>query len=234
MSKKESISHCATCPIRHLSIFSGLSTAEIESLDVPVIKIVYEPGEIFYHENGKIQAAFTIYTGVVKLIRSLRNGRNQIVRLLTTGDIFGFEGLIEARYHHSAVAISQTKVCRLSVPELTTLCRYHGSVREALTQRWSTALRQAEELVMEMGSKKAGERLAAFLLHWCRHRDINDWTPLPLTRQEFGELLGLTVETVSRFLAEWKREGIIAERSGNIRIVQEAALRARAEGVRLE
>ncbi len=233
MPKKESISNCVTCPIRHVSIFAGLTSEEIKNLDVPVIKVTYEPGEVLYHESGKTLSAFTIYSGVVKLLRSLPNGRNQIVRLLSTGDIFGFEGLIEDHYHHTAVAINQTLVCRLSLPELTSLSREHASVREALVQRWATALRQAEQLVMEMGSKKAAERLAAFLLHWCQHAQQDNWTPLPLTRQELGELLGLTVETVSRFLAEWKRLGLLEEKGGQIRIQRTAELQARTEGARL-
>ncbi len=253
MPKKEAISQCLTCPIRHLSIFAGLTTVQIKAIALPIVKMTYYSGEVFYREGGKIQSAFTINDGVVKLVRSLPNGRNQIVRLLTVGDIFGFEGMIEHRYHHTAVAISRTLVCRLSLPELNLLSRDHDSVREALTQRWATALRQAEQLVLEMGSKKAAERLATFLLHWCRHTKTDgdktdgdktdgdktdgdktdgDWTELPLTRQELGELLGLTVETVSRFLAEWKRLALIEEQAGNLRILDLDQLQARADGIR--
>lgn len=218
MATKIAISDCINCRIRPLSIFAGLSVDDLRELDMPVITMGYEAGETFYMEGSKPIAAFTVNTGVVKLVISLPNGRNQIVRLLTTGDIFGFEGLVDSEYHHTAVALTEARVCRLSLAELNTLSRRKPAIREALIQRWASTLRQAERMIVELGTMKASERLATFLERWCAHGDMEGWTPLPLTRQELGELLGLTVETVSRFLADWKRHGLIQEKDGKIRL----------------
>ena len=228
MPRKIGVSNCLACPIRGVSIFAGLTLEDLRRLDIPVVTLAYGPGEAFYHEDARAAAAYTLRSGVVKLTRALPSGRQQIVRLLRTGDIFGFEGLLDSRYHHSAVALDECHVCRLSLPELNALSRANASVREALTQRWAAALRQAEGLVMELGAKRASQRLASFLLHWCRHADGAHWTALPLTRQELGELLGLTVETTSRCLADWKRQGIIEERAGGIRLRDLEALQEHA------
>lgn len=218
MATKIAISDCLNCRIRPLSIFAGLTVDDLKELDMPVITMGYESGETFYHEGSKPIAAFTVNSGVVKLVITLPNGRNQIVRLLTTGDIFGFEGLMDSEYHHTSVALTDARVCRLSLPELNSLSRNKPAIREALIQRWAITLRQAERMIVELGTMKASERLATFLDRWCAHGDMEGWTPLPLTRQELGELLGLTVETVSRFLADWKRHGIVEEKDGRIRL----------------
>lgn len=218
MASKLGTSDCLNCPIRQVSIFAGLTTEEVRELGMPVTTMRYEPGETLYLEAGKPVAAYTINHGVVKLVMTLPNGRNQIVRLLSTGDIMGFEGLMDSECHHTAVALTETIACRLNLADLNALSRAKPSIRDALMQRWAGALRQAERLVVELGTKKAAERLATFLERWSGHAEEDGWTPLPLTRQELGELLGLTVETVSRFLADWKRQGLIQEAHGRVRL----------------
>jgi len=218
MPKKEAISDCINCPIRSVSIFAGFSIEEVRNLSFPVHTVCYSAGEVFYHEGASPQAAFTIKSGVVKLVKELSNGRTQIVRLLTTGDIFGFEGLMDTRYHHTAVALNEAHVCHLSLSDLIAVCRDNPHVNEAILHRWAQALKQTEDLLVELGTKKANERLASFITSWCEHSGMDGWTALPLTRQELAELLGLTVETVSRILADWKRKLYLEEKQGAIRL----------------
>jgi CRP/FNR family transcriptional regulator len=218
MPRKEAISDCINCPIRSVSIFAGFSLEEVRNLNFPVHTVGYSAGEAFYHEGASPQAAFTIKSGVVKLVKELSNGRTQIVRLLTTGDIFGFEGLMDTRYHHTAIALNEAHVCHLSLSDLIAVCRDNPHVNEAILHRWAQALKQTEDLLVELGTKKANERLASFIVSWCEHSGMEGWTALPLTRQELAELLGLTVETVSRILADWKRKHYLEEKQGAIRL----------------
>jgi len=224
MPKKEAVSDCLNCPIRSVSIFSGFSQEDMQHLDIPVFTMRFEAGEVFYQENDSTFAAYTIKSGVVKLVKELKNGKSQIVRLLTTGDIFGFEGLMDTHYHHTAVALNEAHVCRLKLPDLISVCRASPHVHEAILHRWAQALKQTEDLLIELGTKKAHERLATFVINWCQHSGINGWAQLPLTRQELAELLGLTVETVSRIMAEWKRNGFMEEKQGAIRLSDETDL----------
>ena len=224
MPKKEAISDCLNCPIRSVSIFAGFSLEDVQNLEIPVYTMRYEAGEVFYQENDQTSAAYTIKSGVIKLVKQLHNGKNQIVRLLTTGDIFGFEGLMDTHYHHTAVALNEAHVCKLSLPDLIGVCRDSPHVHEAILHRWAQALKQTEDLLIELGTKKAHERLASFIINWCDHSGLEGWAPLPLTRQELAELLGLTVETVSRIMAEWKRNGLMEEKQGTIRLTDNTDL----------
>ncbi len=219
MPRKEAASDCINCPIRSISIFAGFTVEDLRRLDIPVFTMRYEAGEVFYREQAAVSAAWTIKSGVVKLMRELPSGRSQTLRLLTTGDIFGFEGLMDNHYHHTAVALTEVQACRLRLSDLTRVCHENPHVHEAILQRWAQALRQAESLIVELGTRKAPERLADFLEQWCSQPGQDGWTPFPLTRQELAELLGLTVETVSRILAEWKRSGCLEERGGRIRLL---------------
>ena len=80
------------------------------------------------------------------------------------------------------------------------------------------ALQHADERLLELGAKRSDERLASFLLEWCEGMGSERWIPLILSRLEIAQLLGLTIETVSRLFALWKREGIIKERHQAIQI----------------
>ncbi|PID49851.1 MAG: Crp/Fnr family transcriptional regulator [Proteobacteria bacterium] len=220
---------CSICQIRHLSIFSQLPESRLGSVSAfqPAV-VTFAEGEVVYRQNDSAQNAYTLRQGLVKLIKMLPNGRTQIVRVLQRGDLFGFDGFAGERYNQTAICLTQAEICRLPLDELQSLRRAYPEVEQAMTQRWLMHLREAEDMMLELGAKKAGERLASFLIRWSRRAEANSeavWIPLPLSRAEMGELLGLTVETVSRFLSEWKRQGYIAEQRGSIRILEENRLR---------
>jgi CRP/FNR family transcriptional regulator len=104
-----------------------------------------------------------------------------------------------------------------------TLKKKNPEIEQAMMLRWIQHLREAEDMMLELGAKKAGERVASFLIRWCG--DQGEWQELPLSRSEMGELLGLTIETVSRFLSDWKRKELIDEHRGRIRVMDVQALR---------
>ncbi len=215
---------CATCQIRHLSIFSELADVRSEEVSTfhPSV-IAYARDETIYRQQDESRNAYTLRSGVVKLTKILPNGRSQIIRLLRKGDLFGFDGFAGENYNHTAIALTDIEVCRLPVAELITLKQKNPEIEQAMTLRWIQHLRAAEDMMLELGAKKAGERLASFLIRWCGGG--GQWQELPLSRAEMGELLGLTIETVSRFLSDWKRKALIDENRGSMRVMDVQALR---------
>lgn len=215
---------CATCRIRHLSIFAELQDVlneDIRSFRPSVM--VFDVAEVVYREQVAASNAFTLRKGVVKLTKMLPNGRSQIIRVLREGDLFGFDGFAGEAYNHTAIAVTNIEVCRLPLNELMALKEKNPEIEQALMLRWIRHLREAEDMMLDLGAKRAGERLASFLFRWCGEN--GSWQELPLSRLEMGELLGLTIETVSRFLSDWKRRGLINESRGSMQIVDVAALR---------
>nr|CAA6814881.1 MAG: transcriptional regulator, Crp/Fnr family [uncultured Thiotrichaceae bacterium] len=215
---------CATCQIRHLSIFAEL--ADVLNEDIRAFKpsvMVFDANEEVYPQQITANNAFTLRKGFVKLSKMLPNGRSQIVRLLRKGDLFGFDGFAGETYNHTAIALTDIEVCRLPLNELMALKKKNPEIEQAMMLRWIQHLREAEDMMLELGAKKAGERLASFLLRWCGENGSSQ--ELPLSRLEIGELLGLTIETVSRFLSDWRRKGLIRESRGMMQITDVQALR---------
>ena len=226
MSNIKGRGRCISCPIRHLSIFAQLPESrllEIQSFQPSIVSFASD--ETVYHQGDISTNAFTLRKGLVKRVKTLPNGRTQMVRVLRAGDLFGFDGFAGESYNHTAIPLTEIEVCRLPLSELTELKKQNPEIENTMMKRWIQHLRQAEDMMVELGAKKASERLASFLIRWCERADESGWTALPLSRGEIGELLGLTIETVSRFLSDWKRQGLLYEQRGLIQIVNQDNLR---------
>ena len=233
--------HCLSCPVRYRSIFSDLSEASLETSikDFHTSVITYEPGESIFHQNDQSdESSYTLRKGLIKITKSLPDGRIQIVRVLVAGDLFGFDGLAGKEYNHTATALTACEVCRLPLGDLSEVRKNNPEVDSSIVSRIIKNLRQAEDMLLELGAKRASEKLASFLMSLGQsdiRSELNansnneiQWVKLPLSRSEIGALLGLTIETVSRFISDWKRKGYIKESKGYIQIINAEGLKKAA------
>lgn len=203
--------------------------------------LVYEEAEIIFNQGANSsESVYTLRKGLIKICKSLPDGRIQIMRVLVPGCLFGIDGFVGENYNHTASALTDCEVCRLPLEELSELRRNNPEIGRAILSRFIKNLRQTEDLLLELGAKKAPEKLATYILKLSECYKANglklssnganlsskeEWHSLPLSRSEIGSLLGLTIETVSRFFSSWKRKGFIKELKGNIQILDAKGLK---------
>ena len=215
---------CLTCPIRPQSLFGCLEEQElklIEDFQTRIIK--FETGDTIYTEGERLGLIYTLRAGHVKLTKFNSEGNAQIVRLVKPGDLFGYEKLIaDASYMHTAEALEEIELCQLSVDNLNKLRGESSAVNQAITERALMQVMRTEEHLTQVGLLKSKARLAWFLLDWVGN--TAEPVAMPLSRRELGQYLGLTVETISRHFAEWKRQGIVAEKQGTLQILERDTL----------
>lgn len=207
------------CTLNTSNVFAGAGKdilAAIEKLEIN--KLVFEAGESIYKAGFPAQDVFILNDGYIKLFKTSATGKNQITRVVKPGEVFGFDGLVDARYNHDAVSLRRVDVCRISMLDLANLGGEKAEVERLLMVRCIKELQHADERLLELGAKRSAERLASFLLEWCDGASSDKWKPLVLSRLEIAQLLGLTIETVSRLFASWKREAIIGEQKQSIQI----------------
>lgn len=210
--------------MRDRSIFAGLNTEELRSLGMEVQDIACHQGDVLYRMGDSARHAYTLRTGAVKLVKSLENGREVIIRLLHRGDLLGFEGMQEAQHRHAAIVLAPSQLCRLDLAELQRLSERLPKVQEAIRQRWQQALQSSEDHIMELGAKRAEARLATFLLQWAEHYPRLRNLPFPLSRPDLAAFLGLSTEHVSRIMADFKRHAFIQEQRGHLEILAPQSL----------
>ncbi len=215
---------CSRCYIRNRSIFSELSYEQLDKLQnfSPTVTS-YQTKEVIYYQNDNSSNAFTLRSGMVKLTKSLPDGRTQIIRILKQGDLFGFDGFANQNYNQTATALTECELCHLPITGLQKLRQSEAEIDTAIMNRWLNNLNAAENMMLTLGAQKASERLANFLVHWGEEEN-DEWKKMPLSRKDIGDLLGLTIETVSRFLSQWKKMGLIQEYRGNVLIKNKTEL----------
>ncbi len=205
---------CKLCAMRKGLLFARLPEEALDDL-MPVDKMILGAKAVLYREGEPARHVYSIRTGLVKLIQMAPNGTQRIVRFLKTGDVAGLESLSHGHYRHTAEAILPTDVCRIPAENLAEINKRHSELYEELLQRWMQTLDRADEVITQLSTGTAQGRVARFLLHTLSEPEGN--TCVALTRDDLGALLSLTVETVSRTVAEFKRRGLLEEKEGMFR-----------------
>jgi CRP/FNR family transcriptional regulator, nitrogen fixation regulation protein len=215
-----------TQPLRHFAksdIQFDKRTEAATSAILSGMPMTYPRGAEIYGEGEAFSHIYQVVSGVVRIAKLLPDGRRQISGFYLPGDIFGFEsGDI---HHFSAEAVVQTKVVAFRWQSLiATGARSIGFFHELLNVAMKD-LRHTQAQLLVVGRKSALERVAAFLLEMSERSESPDFVELPMPRHDIADYLGLTLETVSRMLAELKELGAITlEGARRVRLLDRAHL----------
>ena len=218
------------CPIHEFPLFTELGAGFKDALKmVESERVEYTAADTIYAIGVNAQHIYLLLEGHVKLFKTTASGKDQIIRVVRAGEVFGFDGLVDSHYNHSAVPLKRASVCRISVDKLAALGAQRPEVERLIMVRCIKELQHADERLLELGAKRSDERVASFLLGWCNATPLNHWTPLVLSRLEIAQLLGLTIETVSRLFAQWRREGLVEEKQQAIQIMDRGKMQRVAD-----
>jgi CRP/FNR family transcriptional regulator, anaerobic regulatory protein len=225
---------CAHCDARHLSVCNAIPDPEIARLAAAAVVQEARAGATFIDEGEPATAFFNITRGTAKLYKLLPDGRRQITGFVTVGHFLGLA--VSDSYAFSAEAVTDVRYCRFSRARLRTLLDDFPLMEKRLLEVASNELVAAQEQMLLLGRKTARERLASFLMMQSRqgvacHQPRRRF-PLPMTRGDIADYLGLTIETVSRTLTKLRKEGLIEiPGAAEIMIRNRLALHSLAEGM---
>ncbi|MBB3877098.1 MULTISPECIES: Crp/Fnr family transcriptional regulator [Sphingomonadaceae] len=218
-------SRCMGCAARSRSLCSNFSPEAAREFDRLARPITLARGETLVWEDDDTLLVGFVVSGVLKLTASLADGREQILGLAGMGDVVGRP--FGTRSSYSVTALGQTRLCVLGRPAFEQFAATHPEVEHALLLRALDELDRARRWMLLLGRKSAGERVASLLVEFAE-RSPEDNVAFPLTRQQMGDLLGLSLETVSRELSKLKARGLITLSVKHFRVEDEACLRQRA------
>lgn len=203
------IADCRNCAIRQSVLFAHLDEADFDAIHLPIEQFTYAPGGVIYCQDDPAEAIYTIRSGLVKLTQYLPDGTQRIVRLLRSTDVIGLEALMLDRTEHAATALHATEVCRIPRAVVRDLLTRKWQVFNELMARWHRALSDSDRMITELNTGPARTRVIRLLM-WLAEQHGGGRCEL-FGREDLGALLGLTTETVSRTMAELKRQGFISE-----------------------
>lgn len=217
---------CADCPALAKGLCGVLQDDELAKLGASTWHRRFQPGQVI-HAEGEIPPSFcAIVSGVVKLMKGLPNGNQQIVGLAGPGDFLGRPFGKEARA--SSVAASEVKLCWFPRPAIESLASASDPAKQWFFAHVSDALEKAQDWIMLLGRMTAEQKIAIFLLSVVRKQHNGAGTSslarevcieLPISRTEIADYLGITIETVSRQLARLRERHVITVGNGRRMVI---------------
>ncbi|SNS46376.1 MULTISPECIES: Crp/Fnr family transcriptional regulator [unclassified Azospirillum] len=229
IAARQGLMACQHCGIRHLALFADLHDSDFDLIHLPIEEIGVEPMEQIYHLDQAATAIFTLRAGLVKLVHIQPDGSQRIVRLIRPGGVVGLEALVRPHYEHLAVALLPVELCRIPVSVVRQLQTNTPRLHQKLMEKWHEALSVADDFLTGLSTGSARQRLARLLL--TLSEEAPDQPVRLFTREDFGAILAVTLETASRTVSDLKRSGAIREVAHNLVICDRVALQAAAEGM---
>ena len=223
---------CSTCPVRDRAACSVLSDGEREALARSGRSRKLRRGELLFAAGDENVACATLLKGALKVAAIDEEGTERILALVHPA---GFIGELFAPFaHYDVVALTDSELCLFPKSELGRAVELNPKLAQALLRRSQEDLLQSRELLALSGRRSASAKVAGLLMglagaasdsscHAAREFE------LPLTRGEIAGMLGLTIETVSRAITKFERDGAIRRKGARgIELVDPARLESEA------
>ncbi len=222
---------CSACSLRELCLPAGLEGPEMEKLDRLVSqRRRIRKGEHLYRAGTTLAALYAVRAGFLKSCVLHEDGREQVAGFHMMGDLLGMDAIGGGLHVSNTVALEDSELCELPFPLLEQLSLEVPSLQHQLHRVMSREIVRDHGVMLLLGSMKAEERLAAFLLNLSQRFAARGYSPtefnLRMTRAEIGSYLGLKLETVSRAFSSFQDQKLIAVRQRNVRLLNPPGLQA--------
>ena len=222
---------CSHCKVRALSLCSALEPDELEAMDKLARHVSFEKHQTLFSQGEASESVYNVTAGSVRLFKLLPDGRRQVVGFALPGDFLGLA--MSERNGFSAETLSATSACQFPRVPFSDLLDAKPHLLRRLHDMASHELSLAQDQMVILGRRTAEEKIASFLVglrkRWARIDGSTVRAPLPMSRQDIGDYLGLTVETVSRMMTKLAREKAIVITPDGVRLLDPARLEALAE-----
>lgn len=221
---------CASCPVRDSAACSVLSEDERSDLAKAGRTVTLEKGETLFAAGDADPVCATLVTGAMKVTSFDREGEERIMALIHPSGFIG--ELFQPFAHHDVVALTDCRLCLFSRSSMELALERHPALARALLRRSQDDLHAARELLELTGKQDAQTRLAGLLLSMARAASDSPCHPagrfdLALSRGEMAQMIGVTIETVSRRMSRFEKDGLIARNGARgIELVDPARLAA--------
>jgi len=221
---------CSNCNLRELCMPLGLSDAELTRLDEVVAnRRKVKRGDTLFRNGEKFNSLYAIRTGFFKTAVAAEDGREQVTGFQMAGEVVGLDGIVNDHHTCNAIALEDAEVCVMPFDRIEALSREINALQRHVHKIMSREIVRENGVMLLLGSMRAEERVAAFLLNLVQRLHARGFSQhelvLRMTREEIGSYLGLKLETVSRTFSKFAEDGIVEVKQRHVRILKTEALK---------
>ena len=208
----------------------GLSEQELLRVDELVaVRRTVKRGASLFHNGEKFTSLYAIRTGFFKTTVNTEDGRDQVTGFQMAGEIIGLDGIVNELHTCDAIALEDAEVCVLPFDRIEEISREINSLQRHVHKIMSREFVREHGVMLLLGSMRAEERLAAFLLNLVQRLQARGFSKseliLRMTREEIGSYLGMKLETVSRTFSKFADDGMVEVKQRHIHICDADALK---------
>lgn len=223
---------CQHCAIRKYDILADIDVAKYEQLLNTIIQFSYAKKAMVFIKSSPADAVFVVRKGLVKLEETLSDGSTRIVRVVRKGGVAGLETFLDngQSYDQNAIALQETEVCRIPYEIIKAILTSDPEFYKAVLKEWHSQIEASSRVVLEFSTGSLKQRLACVLLMLideANHNALIEIEMIPI--DDMAALTGVTKESVSRIISEFKRNKLLIKSGSHKMLFDEVALRKIAE-----
>ena len=222
---------CSSCNLRELCLPKQVDAEDMARVEQIVFaRRRVRRGESLFKAGDVFTSLYSVRSGFLKTTVLNDDGREQVTGFNMSGELLGLDGIGGGVHEGNAVALEDCEVCVLPFGLIEELGREIPAIQRNLHGVLSREIARDHGVMMLLGSMRAEERLAAFLMNLSKRFTARGYSPsdfhLRMTREEIGSYLGLKLETVSRLFSRFQTDGLIEVQQKHVRILNSEGLKA--------
>jgi len=224
---------CENCIIRQFNSLRAMSKEELKKVSDSKVTKVIKKGEAIFDEGEKLNGVFCVRNGVSKLSKLSANGKDQIVRLASKGEVMGQRSVISEEISNlSAVAVSDMEVCFIPKEGIVDTLHSNPNFTVEVLRHMAHDLREADDVIVNMSQKTVKQRVAEAFLYLKNNfgEDKDGYLMVTLSREDIANVVGTATESCIRIISEFKKNNYIKTSGKKIAVVDDKKLRDLVEG----
>ena len=229
---------CSACSMHQLCLPMGLGESDMNRLDDIIgrrRKIAKDTH--LYRISDHFTNLYAIRLGHFKTFQVSPAGEQQVTGFQMAGELLGMDAISTEHHHCDAMALEDSEVCEIPFARLEELFGTIPSLLHHFHRMMSQEITREQNVMLLLGNMRAEQRFAAFLINLSSRYAARGYSSttfqLRMSREEIGNYLGLTIESISRLLSRLKKQGLLRVANREIELLDITRIRAMAAGTEL-
>ena len=226
-------SRCENCVIRQFNSLRAMSKEELKQVSDSKITRTVKKGEPLFEEGDKLNGVYCVRNGISKLSKLSANGKDQIVKLASKGEVLGQRSVISQESANlSAIAVDDMEVCFIPKESINNTLQKNPNFTLEVLRHMAHDLKEADDVIVNISQKTVKQRMAEAFLYLKNNfgEDPEGFLALTLSREDISNVVGTATESAIRIISEFKKKGLIHTSGKKIGIKDERKLLEMVEG----
>ena len=220
--------HCQFCQNRSESAFHNLGTDELDKISRLKTCVSFRKGQVIMSEGARPQGVYCIHNGKAKIYKIGTEGKEQITRFATKGDLIGYRSILSDEPISASIsALEDTFACYIPKSSFFEVIEQNPKFSMNVLKLSCHELGEAGKMIASLAQKTVRERLAEILLilRATFGEDEEGYLDIKLTREEIANMVGTATESAIRLLSDLKSEELIETKGKRIKLLNAPGLR---------